>query len=107
MLPPVPGQMAAPVSLDQLISVQAMWNGWRTALVKAHHLENVHWFQPAGAPRALLHADVSCAVLPPNSVPHECDPASYPHRLMVCVIKSHVTAGVFDALARLAGERPR
>ena len=106
VLPLAAGHTMAPTSLDQLIAVQAMWNGWRTALVPARDLENVHWFKPVGAPRALLHAEVSCAVLPPKAVPHECDPASYPHRLMVCIIKNHVTAGVYDALARLAGERP-
>jgi len=106
VLPARPGQAVAPASLDQLISVQSMWNGWRTALVRARDLRNVHWFKPAGAPRALLHAEVSCAALPSKAVPHECDPASYPHTLMVCVIKSHVTAGVFDALAQLAGDRP-
>ena len=42
-----------------------------------------------------------------GSVPHQCDPSTRPHRLMVCVIKSHVTAVIFEALANLAGERPR
>ena len=84
-----------------------MWNGWRTTLVRARDLENVHWFQPVGAPRALLHAEVSCTAVPDGAVPHHCDAASRPHRVMVCVIKNHVTAAVYEALARLAGDRPR
>ena len=96
-----------PASPDHLIAVQTMWNGWRTALVRVGDLENLHWFQPVGAPRALLHAELPCTALRSGSVPHQCDPLTRPHRLMVCVIKSHVTAVIFEALATLAGERPR
>ena len=96
-----------PASPDHLIAVQTMWNGWRTALVRVGDLENLHWFQPVGAPRALLHAELACTALRSGSVPHQCDPSTRPHRLMVCVIKSHITAVIFEALANLAGERPR
>ena len=99
--------IAPPASPDHLIAVQTMWNGWRTALVRVGDLENLHWFQPIGAPRALLHAELPCTALRSGSVPHQCDPASRPHRLMVCVIKSHVTASIFESLASQAGERPR
>lgn len=99
--------LTPPASPDHLIAVQTMWNGWRTALVRVGDLENLHWFQPVGAPRALLHAELLCTALRSGSVPHQCDPATRPHRLMVCVIKSHVTAVIFEALANLAGERPR
>ena len=107
-LPSSSGHPAAPpASPDHLIAVQTMWNGWKTALVRVGDLENLHWFQPIGAPRALLHAELLCTALRSGSVPHQCDPATRPHRLMVCVIKSHVTAVIFEALANLAGERPR
>ena len=84
-----------------------MWCGWRTALARVRDLENVHWFQPVGAPRALLHAEVPCSAVPAGAVPHECDEATRPHRVMVCILKNHVTAAVYESLARLAGERPR
>ena len=99
--------LTPPASPDHLIAVQTLWNGWRTALVRVGDLENLHWFQPVGAPRALLHGELPCTALRSGSVPHQCDPSTRPHRLNVCVIKSHVTAAIFEALANLAGERPR
>ena len=87
-----------------LVVVQREWNGWRTALASVADLEDVHWLQPAGAPRPLIHAYVPCAKLRSGNIPHDCDRASAPHHLLVCVLKSHTAPDVFEALTRRAGE---
>ena len=88
-----------------LVVVQREWNGWRTALARVSDLEDVHWRQPTGAPRPLVHAYVPCVNLQSGNILHECDPATAPHHLLVCVLKSHTAADVFEALTRRAGER--
>ena len=52
--------------------VQSEWNGWRTAGVKMSDLHEVHWFQPTGAPRPLVHGYVSCASITAGELPHNC-----------------------------------
>ena len=86
-----------------LVTVQCEWNGWRTALVRASDLENIHWSQPAEAPRALLHARVRCDRVVSGALPHDCAPGMAAHDLIVCILKCRTAAGVYDALARCAG----
>jgi hypothetical protein len=89
---------------DAILAVQSEWNGWRTAMVRVSQLENVHWAQPAGAPRPLIHAFVHCDRLHSGQITHPCDRTPPPHRLLVCILKSHAQARVFQELARRAGD---
>lgn len=83
------------------ICVQAAWNAWQSAEVRLEHLQNVHWLQPPGAPRPLLHAYVLCTDVVNGNLPHECH-AGAPHRLLVCVLKSHTIPSVYGELSRRA-----
>jgi hypothetical protein len=91
---------------DMLIRVQSDWNGWRSATLRLRDLEDVHWFQPARAPRALLHGYVSCVRLAADRSLHDCDRASAPHRLLVCVLKRPTMPAAYSVLTRRADERP-
>jgi hypothetical protein len=91
---------------DMLIRVQSDWNGWRSATIRLGDLEDVHWFQPARAPRALLHGYVSCVRLAAEKSLHDCDGASAPHRLLVCVLKRHTMPAAYLVLTRHADKRP-
>ena len=87
---------------DALVVVQREWNGWRTAMTRVSDLEHVHWAQPSGAPRPLLHAHVRCTDVVSGAIPHECHQTSPPHYLLVCLLKCHTSAGVYDDLVRRA-----
>jgi hypothetical protein len=89
---------------EALICVQGAWNGWRTAEVRLRDLEHVHWLQPSRAPRQLVHGYISCLNVISGDIPHECDGTSGPHRLLVCVIKHHNTAGTYAEVARRAND---
>lgn len=84
------------------IVVQRDWYGWRTAMVDIDDLTNIHWFQPNGAPRALIHAYVPCTRLHSGDIPHDCNLTPAPHLLLVCVLKSHTAPSVFEGLASQA-----
>ena len=86
---------------DLRISVTASWKDWRCASVRAADLQNVHWHQPAGAPHALLHADLLCEGSAREDTLHVCDGLT-PHQLRVCVLKSHNIPSVYAELARQA-----
>lgn len=88
-----------------LVIVQREWDGWRTAQVRLGDLEDVHWFQPPRAPRALIHAYVTCSSIVSGELPHECRPDAHPHRLLVCVIKTHTAPWIYDELASRANSR--
>ena len=92
---------------DAIVAVHSEWNGWRTAMVRVAHLENIHWAQPQGAPRPLLHAVVSCDRLHSGGIAHHCEQTPPPHRLSVCVLKSHTQASVFAELSRRADSAGR
>jgi hypothetical protein len=85
-----------------LVVVQRAWSEWRTALVRVSDLEDVHWFRPAGAVRPLIHAYVMCDRLVSGRLSHDCTKSPCPHRVLVCLLKSHTTGGVFEELARRA-----
>ena len=88
-----------------LIPVQREWNGWRRAQVRLDDLRDVHWFQPEGAPRPLVHGNISCADIVDGDIPHDCSLTKGPHRLHVCVLKRHTIPTVHAKLARRADER--
>ena len=97
----------ASVCPDLLVVVQSEWNGWQKAMAPLSALEEVHWHQPAGAPRPLIHAYTTCHALVSGSVPHDCAGAGQPHRLLVCVLKSHTAPVAFQHLvARATGQPP-
>jgi hypothetical protein len=99
---PLSGRKPACVSERTEIVVQREWNGWRTARVRVNDLEDVHWLQPPGAPRPIIHAYVPCTAIQSGEVPHDCREASAPHSLLVCVLKSHVAPSIFEQLSRCA-----
>ena len=86
------------------IAVQTEWNGWRAAQVRAADLEDVHWAQPPGARQPLVHGAIWCDRLYSGQLPHDCELTSAPHRLLVCVLKSHTAAAVFAELSKRADE---
>jgi hypothetical protein len=88
-----------------VIRVQSAWNGWRNAEVRLGDLRDVHWFQPTRAPRALVHGYIVCSNIMLGDIPHDCDRRSAPHRLLVCILKSHTIATVYAELVRRADER--
>jgi hypothetical protein len=88
-----------------LVVVQREWDGWRTAQVRLADLEDVHWFQPTRAPRPLIHAFVLCSSVVSGEVPHDCRQTPAPHRLLVCVLKTHTAPGIYAQLSALANAR--
>jgi hypothetical protein len=87
------------------VLVQRQWNGWRTTSVRLSDLHDIHWFQPPHAPRPLIHAYVWCTNVAPRDFPHDCVPASAPHRVQVCVLKIHTPPTIYSDLVRRADER--
>ena len=96
------GESGTPVEHPTWVVVQDAWNGWRTAMVMLDDLEDVHWFQPNGAPRPLIHAYVRCTKVQSGNLRHVCEGSAGPHLLLVCVLRSHSAQQVFDELARRA-----
>ena len=104
-MPKRQGNKVTPITAipDQaLVPVQRSWNGWRTAEARAVDLEDIHWFQPLGAPKDLLHAYISPSKLVSGSLSEVIDEATSPERLLVCVLKSHTCDIVWLALANRA-----
>jgi hypothetical protein len=92
--------------LDHLqVVVHREWNGWRTAMVEVGDLEDVHWFQPKGAPRPLIHAYVQCTRIRSGEIEHDCHLTAPPHTLLVCILKSQTASCVFEKLSSQADER--
>jgi hypothetical protein len=107
-LPSVPSSRLAESNVTPLLNaavplvlVQQDWSGWRKAWIPVSSLEDVHWHQPAGAPKPLVHGYVSCAALVSGDLPHDCV-GTTAHRLLVCVLRRHTAACVFDTLVQRA-----
>ena len=94
-----------PATDELLIRVQTEWNGWRSAEIRLRDLKDVHWFRPNHAPQTLLHGYVSCSTFVSGDLPHDCDRAAAPHRLLVCVLKKHMIPSVYAEIARRADEQ--
>jgi hypothetical protein len=90
---------------DLRISVTADWKDWRSTRVRVDDLRDVHWHQPPGAPHPLVHAYIACSEIVVDRT-HVCDVAVTPHRVRVCVLKSHNIPSVYSALARRADRPP-
>jgi hypothetical protein len=89
---------------ETLIQVQREWDGWKTAEVRLGDLRDVHWFQPERAPRTIVHGYISCSAIVNGDIPHGCSPTHAPHRLLVCVLKSHTLPSAYNELVRRADE---
>jgi len=89
-----------------LIRVLAEWNGWRTAEVRLRDFLSVHWLQPGQAPQPLLHGTIACTNVVTGDIPHNCERASAPHRLLVCILERHNIPAAFAELARRS-DQPR
>ena len=89
-----------------LVPVQLEWDGWQVTEVPLEELHDVHWFQPPRAPRPLLHAYVSAGRLAAPTAADRDRIAATPGRRLVCVLKRHTVAHVYDHLARQA-DTPR
>jgi hypothetical protein len=85
-----------------LVQVRCAWNAWRTAEARLADLRDVHWYQPVGAPRPLLHAYVDCTKLLSGGIPHDCSAGRGPHRLLVCVLKRYTAPLTYGELAEMA-----
>ena len=90
---------------ERLVRVHTTWDGWQSAEVPIDALAEVHWRQPAGAPHPLIHAYLDCRSAVSAGLPHDC-PDGTLHRLLVCIIKRHATASIFDALVDAAAHHP-
>lgn len=90
---------------EMLINVQREWNGWQTAMVRLGDLQHIHWFQPSGAPRRLVHAYVSCADIVDGHIPHDCERTPAPHQLLVCILKCHSIATAYAEVSRRADDQ--
>jgi len=87
---------------DFEIAVTADWNDWRSANARLGDLHDLHWHQPQRAPQPMIHAYLSCANIVSGDLPHHCDPSSAPHRIRVCVLRSHNIAPAYAELVRRA-----
>jgi hypothetical protein len=92
---------------DAIVAVQTEWDGWHRAMVRVADLEEIHWAQPPGAPRPLLHATVSCHRVLSGNVERLCKETPPPHRLLVCLLKRHLSPTVFERLAARADSAAR
>jgi hypothetical protein len=86
------------VTDDAVVQVRRGWNAWRTAEVRLGDLEDVHWHQPAGAPRAIVHAFVASNTIAGNDLRL----TRTRERVLVCVLKSCTPDSVYTELARRA-----
>jgi hypothetical protein len=76
---------------DLAIRITSEWNDWRLATARLQDLRDVHWYQPKGAPRPLLHAYLA-------------GPQSGNR---VCVLRSHNVPSVYEELVRRAATSGR
>jgi hypothetical protein len=93
-----------PATTQTIICVQSEWDGWKTAEVQVPALAGLHWRQPGGAPRPLLHGYIYCSDIINGEVPHACADSDRPHRLLVCVLRRHSLPSTYAELACHADE---
>jgi hypothetical protein len=86
------------------VQVRDTWYGWRAAEAYVDDLEDIHWFQPPGAPHSIVHAYAQCTKLR-GDIPHGCTATRGPHRLLVCLLKRCVAPSVHAELVRRAHNR--
>ena len=89
------------IDVGTLVPVRCAWNAWQTAEVRLGDLEGIHWYQPTGAPRPLVHAYVDSAKTR-GLIAQACRTTPEPHRLLVCVLKRDAASPAYSELVRLA-----
>jgi hypothetical protein len=92
----------AQIRRDFLVVVQSDWSSCRTAMARLEDLRDIHWSQPNGAPRRLIHASVRCDKVVSGEIAHDCHVTPPPHDLVICVLKSHTAPCVFEELSQRA-----
>jgi hypothetical protein len=90
---------------QKAVVVRSEWHVWRTATVALDDLSDVHWAQPPGAPRPLIHAYVYCTAILSGVLTHDCRSTPAPHRLKVCILKCSNGQTLFEDLVRQADAR--
>jgi hypothetical protein len=86
-----------------VVPVREGWREWRSAEVPLGDLEGVHWHQPPGALRPIVHAFVPCSRVR-GLFPHRCAEKGT-RRLRVCVLKHSVGPSLYAELTRRADRR--
>ena len=66
-------------------------------MVSIDELENVHWHQPVGAPRPIMHAYVRASRVP-RQLLQDAELSSPPELIRVCILKCRTMAKAYDAL---------
>src|SRR3954468_10602170 len=99
--------MSVMSSEDAIVAVQTEWNGWRTAMVHVSDLQDIHWAQPPGAPRPLLHATESCDRVASGEILRLCKQMPLSRLLRVCLLRCHLPTSVFERLAALVDAATR
>jgi len=90
------------MSAGDRVQVRSAWNAWYSTDVHVRNLIGVHWLQPAGAPRPILHAHIECTGGTAAVLPHHCEGDEAPHMLRVCILKHDCIPTTYQTLARLA-----
>ena len=88
-----------------LVKVRGGWTDWHSALVPVDALQELHWCQPLGAPRPIMHAYLLCTDVVDGGIPHDCDRSAAPHRLLVCILRHDITPDVHTCLVRRVAVR--
>lgn len=92
---------------EVLVRVHRDWDGWHSAEVRLHDIQDVQWFQPHHAPHQMLYGFVPCTRIVSGEIPHACDRKSAPHLLCVCVLKKHAIDTTYAELVRRASVSTR
>ena len=90
---------------DQVICVQSTWNGWQTAMIRLGDVEDLHWWQPPGAPRPLAHGYIHSADILSGHITDLRESASSRH--LVCILKRHTASAVYAEIVRRSDQRTR
>lgn len=89
-------------ALETVVRVRSGWDSWQAADIGIDSLRGVHWRQPLGAPRPIIHASVDCTDTLARALPHDCSRADGAHRVLVCVLKHDCIGPVYRELAAMA-----
>jgi hypothetical protein len=89
-----------------VVPVRSAWNGWHKADAPVDSLEDVHWRQPAGAPKRLVHAYVMRRQILSGDIPQAGEGTDGQDRLLICVLKRDAPSAIYELLARRASTMP-
>jgi hypothetical protein len=92
---------------DTVLRVLGAWTSWRSAHVRFDDLHDIHWLQPSGAPRPIVHGYISCSDILDGEIPHGCERTKGPHLLLVCILKAHTNPSAYATLTTRADRSRR